>query len=215
MGRLSAQMQLYIGMGLLLVITLAVTFLVILPVYQQSATLQSQIKAEEGNLATAKALLARRQSAKVQSASNEIELMRVANQLPDSPQLPSVIIEIQDLANSADLSLQALSPSDISPVVDVTTGADAGYSEVPMTLQLRGDWADFITFFRNLAALDRGVRIESTTLTYVPGDEENDPYMDGTVGIKVYVMKAAATDKSPAATATPAGAQQTGTTTNP
>lgn len=199
MGRLSAKNQLYIGIALLVVISVAAVFLLILPVYQEAASLGSQISAEKTNLATAQALLARRQSAKAQAASNEVDLMRVANQVPDSPQLPSVIIEIQDLANAADLSLETIAPTEMKPMLDAN-GAELGYSEVPMDLSLRGEWDQMISFFQALAGLDRGVRIKTVDVTYVAGDAETKPYMDAKVGIAVYVMAAATTDKGSAST---------------
>lgn len=207
MGRLSAQNQMYIGIGLIVVLALLAVFLLIVPVFQEASTLSAQIAGERGNLSAAEALLARRQSAKAQAASNEVELMRIANQLPDSPQLPAVIIEIQDVANAAGLSLESISPQDMVEPPSEGGAGTAAYMRVPITLQLRGDWPDYIDFLHRVARLDRGVRITSVTLTGVPGTEATateaavDDYVDGNIEIEVYVMAAAVTDRNPGASA--------------
>lgn len=199
MGRLSPQNQLYIAIALIAILTLAAVFFGILPLFQEASTLDSQIAAERTSLADAQALLARRQSAKAQSATSEAELMRIANQVPDSPQLPSVIVELQDVANAAGVGLQSIAPADLAPGIAATEGGVPAYGIVPLTLVLRGDWADLIDYFHRIAKLNRGVRVVSTTFTYVPATDAETAadripaYVEANVALEVYVM-AAATD---------------------
>lgn len=209
MGRLSAQMQLYIGIGVVVVLALLVVVLVILPVYQESSALNAQIATENGNLATAQALLARRQSAKARSAANEVELMQIANALPDTPQLPSVIIEIQDLANASGVLLDSITPQDMKAAGSAAPGASgAGYSAVPISLRMTAShWADAVDMYHRVAKFDRGVRVVGSTFQYMEGSEEKPGYIDMSVSLEVYVMGAAATNRVPgsgsaAATAT-------------
>lgn len=198
MGRLSPQNQLYIAIAIIAVLTLAAVFFGILPLFQEASTLDSQIAAERTSLADAQALLARRQSAKAQSATSEAELMRIANQIPDSPQLPSVIVELQDVANAAGVELQSIAPSDLAPGQAAVEGGVPEYSVVPVNLVLRGDWADLIDYFHRIDRLNRGVRVVSTTFTYVPETEATDTeptvpaYVEANVLLQVYVMASAA-----------------------
>jgi len=199
MGRLSPQNQLFIAIAIIAVLTLAVVFFGILPLFQEASTLDGQIAAERTSLADAQALLARRQSAKAQSATSEAELMRIANQIPDSPQLPSVIVELQDVANAAGVGMQSITPADLAPGRVAAEGGVPAYSVVPITLILRGDWADLIDYFHRIDGLNRGVRVMSTTFTYVPKtvgatpSEDEPAYVEANVLLEVYVM-AAATD---------------------
>jgi Tfp pilus assembly protein PilO len=180
----------YIAVALLAVVTLAVAFFVILPLFQDASTVEAQIQTEESNLVAAQALLARRQSAKAQSAASEVELMRIANQIPDSPLLPTVIIELQDVANAAGIDFQSIAPGDLEPGKTAADGTPSEYSAVPITLILRGDWADHIDYFRRIQALDRGVRIAAVTFNYVPKSETDDDYVEANVTLEVYVMTA-------------------------
>ena len=213
MSRLSAQAQLYIAIALIAVVSLAVVFLGILPLFQKAATVQAEIGTEQSNLSAAEALLARRESAKMQSAANEVELMRIANQIPDSPQLPSVIIELQDVANLAGVDFQSLAPGEPGPAIleDGTTSSE--YSVVPMVLLIRGDWAELIDYLRRIDALERGVRITELSFVYVGAEIEDDvvitsAYVEANVTLEVYTMAAA-----PAAA--DAAAPSTATTTTP
>lgn len=191
MKRLSAQNQMYIAIALVVAVTLAVVFFGILPLFQESADLQEQIAAEETNLATAQALIERRQSAKAQSAANEVELMRIANQIPDSPQLPSVIIEIQDSANAANVELLQVAVEEVAPPLALADGTIPQYRVLPITVTMSGDWHEIIDFSRRLNNLDRGVRVVDSTYVYVPPADEEQAYVEGVVVLHVYMMEAA------------------------
>lgn len=199
MGRLSIRNQMFIAIALIAALALAFVLLAIIPAFQRSADLDAQIETESMNLSTAEALLARRQSAKAQSASNEAELMRIANQVPESPQLPTVIIELQELANLADVTFFEISPQDIV-VPDVVEGAPAAnYSIIPISVMLHGDWLDHIDFFHRLSRMERGHRISEVTLNYIPETDEEPAYVECGFTLEVYVMAAIAAAPVPPA----------------
>lgn len=195
MKRLTAQMQMYVAIAVVAVLTLAAVFFGILPLLQEAASLDAQIETEQSAVAAAQALVARRQSAKAQSAANEVELMRISNQIPDSPQLPAVIIEVQDVANAAGVELPQLEVGDVVPAAALADGTIPAYSELELTIIIRGDWAEIIDFCRRLNALDRGVRFTTSTFVYIPGDAEADVegYVEGSATLEVYTMAAPTT----------------------
>jgi Tfp pilus assembly protein PilO len=202
MNRLSVQTQMYILIAVIALVTVGVVFLVIVPMMQEAATLDSQIATEQGNLATAQALVARRQSAKAQSAANEVELMRIANQVPDSPQLPSLIIEVQDVANAAGVDLPQIQVGDVAPAAPGPDGVVRQFSTLQITVRVTGEWPNVIDFDRRLSKLDRGVRVVTSTFTYMPETEEEEDYVEATSVLEVYVMAAATTDAAPATAVT-------------
>lgn len=182
----------YVAIAVIAVLTLAVVFLGILPQFQQAATVDEQILTEQANLSAAQALLSRRQSAKAQSAANEVELMRIANQIPDSPQLPSVIIELQDIANASGVDLQSISPSDMTIATDAD-GKPLEFSVVPVSLIVRGQWAELIDYVGRIARLERGVRLVGSSYTYVEATDVEPAYVEATIELETYVMGAAST----------------------
>ncbi len=209
MNRLSSQNQLIIAGVVLVLITVVVVLLGIMPLFQEASDLDSRIAGAETEINSAKALLARRQSAKARAAANQLELMRIANQVPEAPELPSLIVDLQDAANQAGLTFVQVSVGEPLPVAE-----GAAYSEVQLDVLVQGEWTDTIEFWRRLDALMRGIRTESGTVSYKLASEEgaSDPdYLETTLRLKAYF--ATPTEKPAAPTAPlapPASAPTTG-----
>lgn len=159
MNKLSTQMQMYIAIGLIAVLSLAFILLGILPKFQAASEVDAGIETAEIELQTAQALLTRRQAAKSQAAANEVVLMDIANKVPDSPQLPGLVVELQEIANAAGVTLGQISVGDI---VDPVAGDDGvvptEYDRMEITVLVVGDWGDAVDFYRRVEKLDRGPR---------------------------------------------------------
>ncbi|GAB4283820.1 MAG: hypothetical protein Kow0067_05240 [Coriobacteriia bacterium] len=210
MNRLSSQNQLIIAGVVLVLITVVVVMLGIMPLFQEASDLDSRIADAETQINSAKALLARRQSAKARAAANQLELMRIANQVPEAPELPSLIVDLQDAANEAGLEFVQVSVGDPGAPTP-----EASYSEVPIEVILEGDWTDTIEFLRRLDALMRGVRVQNGTCRYVAIEDAeagtSDEFIETTLLVKAYF--ATPTEKPAAPTAPlapPASAPTTG-----
>lgn len=193
MKKLSAQVQMYIVIALVAVATLAAVFFGIMPIFREASAVEKELASEQAKLEETKAVVKRRQSAKENSAANEVELMRIANRIPDSPQLPGLIIELQDMANAADVELFELTVAEEITQEALEDGTVPPYSTLQVTVSYVGTkWTDVIAFNRLLAELDRGVRVLTTNYTYVAPDAEHDEKrIDGVALIEVYMMDAA------------------------
>ncbi len=215
MNRTSAQTQMILVIALIVVFAAVVLMLGIVPTFKKAAALDDQIAQAQTDLQGAKILVQRRQAAKAASAANQVELMKLANRVPDSPQLPTVIIQLQDAANAAGLEFAQISPQGVEPGEELAspTGVPA-FSKVPITVVLKGSWADIIEFTRRLDAMERGIRITATNFINVPEDEKTDRYVEANMTLEVYVMAAAdmsgstaSTSAQPAAPAAPTGTE--------
>lgn len=203
MASLSARNQLVIAIVVLVLAAAAVAAFLVLPQFTQASEVDAQIDAERANLAAARALVERRQSAKAQSAQNEVELMRIANQIPDAPQLPSVIIDLQDVANASGLEFPQITVGEMAPGKDEQGQETDAYSALPITLVLRGEWADLIEYYRKIDKLDRGVRITSSSFTYVPETDTSEAYVQANIVLEVYVMAASSVPPASSETTSP------------
>jgi Tfp pilus assembly protein PilO len=194
MGRLSVRNQILIAGALIVVIVIAVVVVVILPLITQAGEVDELIATEETNRMTAQTVVNRRQEKKSLSAVSEVELMRLANQVPDTPQLPSVIIELQNAANDAGLEFP-----------QITTGAigadEGGFSPITLSVNLEGSWIEMIEYLRLIDSLDRGTRVVTVVYNYVSGTEDEPGYVTAAINLEVYVMPAAAT--APAGASSP------------
>jgi len=190
-------MQLYIAIGLIAALALAFVLLVIVPKFGAVTAVDSEIAAAKTELQSAEALLARRQSVKAQAAANEVELMQIANQVPDSPQLPGVIIETQDVANASGVELLSLSAGEISSPPAAADGTVPQYQMLNISVTSEGQWSEMIDFCRRLHGLKRGTRVTDLAFTYTPETEEEDAFINSSATIQVYMM-ASATTTAPA-----------------
>jgi Tfp pilus assembly protein PilO len=180
--------------ALIFAIAVIVVIIIIWPLVTQAGEVDELIATEETNRMTAQTVVNRRQEKKSLSAVSEVELMRLANQVPDTPQLPSVIIELQNAANDAGLEFP-----------QITTGAigadEGGFSPIVLSVNLEGSWIEMIEYLRLIDSLDRGTRVVSVVYNYVGGTEEEPGYVTAVVALEVYVMPAAAT--APAGASSP------------
>lgn len=203
MNRLSAQNQLIIAIVAIVIMAVAVVFFAIMPQFERATLLDQKIAEATSEIQSQQAVLARRQSAKAQSADNQVEMLRIANQVPESPELPTLIVDLQDTANAAGLDFTQLQPGTPTPVVNAAAQS-MGYSAVSITMMVSGSWADQIEFLRKIDKLSRGVRIKTISYSYSPETQEDEAAVIGTIAIEVYTMSIVQTNVSGASTSAPA-----------
>lgn len=158
--KISARDQVLIAAGLMLAGTAAAVFLLIWPMFQQIGEINSQIEATEQEYLAAQALLTQRMQARDNAAATAAELVLLGNRLPETPDLPALIIALQDVADVSGMQLVRVTPADAE-----AEGGD-GYLAYDVTLDLTGRWADYIDFCRRMQKVTRGVRILNASVTY-------------------------------------------------
>jgi len=149
------------------VIVIALVLLLVLPQYQKLGALDEQIQSATQEVSSAKTLLAQREQIKDRAAETDAKWLRLANMVPESPDLPSLIIEIQDLAFDTGVQLQSLQPSDLK--------AGANYQAIPISFNVVGTWSDTVDFLQGLMKLERGIRIVSFSSTVSPTISNANP----------------------------------------
>jgi len=186
-------------LAFVVVIALAVVF-AILPQFSQLDSLSQQRATAQAQVDQAKAILAQLEDAKTRSAATEAEMLKIGTEMPDSPQLPSLIIEMQDLANDAGVSMISFAPAQPTP----TPGGQ--YTEISMTTQLKSTWDDLLDYMRRLNRATRVLRTTNVTINPASTDTtesagENIP-LTVSLTIKAYVMGTNGVIQSTAATST-------------
>jgi len=187
MNRLSAMNQMIIAGVLIVALSAAVVFFGILPMFDKAAVMDAEIKTLDSEIMSQRALVERRLSAKAQAAQTDVDLINLANQVPESPDLPTLIINLQDAANAAGLVFAQIAPATPEPVVG-PDGAPAGYSAIPISLRVEGQWSDIIEYVRRLSKFPRGLRITNATFVNVPGTTERERHVSAQVSVTVYTM---------------------------
>lgn len=196
--KLTTKNKLILMAALVVVVALALAAFLVYPQFGKIASLDSQIEEAQAQIDQAKVLLEQRQAVKARAAETEAELLRLQNELPESPEIASLIIELQDTANEAGVEFVTLTPDD---PVQVT-----GYSSVKMKMKTQGIWADTIDFMRRVSKLTRQVRIVGFTAQPIPqtaGSEDDEQGVEMVADLEVYTLASAQS----AGAAAPAGTQ--------
>jgi Tfp pilus assembly protein PilO len=182
--KLSYRNKLILAGAVAVLLAVLVFVMLVLPEFQRLRTYEDQIAEADRQISQAQSLLAQRQEVKARSAETEAKRIRLANQMPETPELPSLIIELQDTVNEAGLEFASLTPSEPSQV-------EAGYSEITMAMLVRGTWQDTVDLMQRLPRLTRQVRIVgfNTAVQQSRDDEDDDTNVVETgMTIRVYTM---------------------------
>jgi Tfp pilus assembly protein PilO len=153
-------------------------------------SLGEQISTAEQEAQAATALLEQRREVKDAASVTDATLIQLGNAVPANPELPSLIIELQDVAYSTGVSLRVVTPS------DPTQEDGEDFITIPVAIEFWGTWADSVDYLQQLQRLSRQVRIaefESTLLDETSGAEAGikfPPYyqVSTTANLEVYVI---------------------------
>ena len=177
-------LQKMIAVAVLIVgLAAAVVAFVILPQFAQLADLQQQKTDAEARSAQAAMVLETLRGAKGRAAVTEAELLKIGTQMPDSPQLPALIMELQDIANTSGVKVSSLSPG------QPTIAAGGQYTEISMSEAVTAEWDDLLDYLKRVDRSTRLLRVTSVSIT--PPASTNDTSTAAVTALTVSVtMKA-------------------------
>lgn len=199
--KLSMRDQMILVGVLLLAGAAAFVFLLIVPQFQKIGRINGEISAADQETVDAQALLDRRIAARDNAAKTSAELLLLGNRVPEAPELPALIIAMQDMADASGMQLQRIAPQ------DATVEGGEGYTARNITLALVGRWPDYIDFVRRLQKTTRGIRVLSASASVLEMEESDTDMTPGTVqetliavtmDIQVYTYEGAAAAAPPA-----------------
>jgi type IV pilus assembly protein PilO len=197
--------QIIVSAVVAVIVILAVAAFLVWPQVQQIGQLNDEIKAAQSEVERGRALLDARKASKDRAAETDARWLRLANLMPEGPDLPSLIVELQDSAFAAGVQLVSVKPEAPTP------GAE--YYTIPIEVQVIGTWADSVDFLQRIMKLNRGVRVMESVSTRTDNAEqaarENEFLPDYSaytvIKLEGYMMPSSSgSTATPAATATPA-----------
>jgi Tfp pilus assembly protein PilO len=203
--------QMMIAAGVLaFVVAAAAVFLLVVPQFAQLGDLETRRLTAEQTMGQTQAKLVQLEQVKRGASETQAQLIKISNEVPDSPELPTLVLELQNAADSAGLDFQSIKPAEPTDV------PAASYREIAIQMKLQGRWADVLDFLRRTQKMTRGVRMVSVELVpgpLVTGSTVTTPTPDTPIDLttnltmKVYVMAlssaAASAAPAPAAPAAP------------
>lgn len=153
--KLSSRDLMIVVVAAIAVVAILFVVFAIVPQFNELSALDAAMLKAQGDITAAQQLLASRQGAKAQAAETQAQLTRLDNEIPDAPELPTLIIDLQDAANDAGVVMDTLSPGRPSAPAD-------GYQKISLGFNVTGQWDDAVDFLRRLSELNRGVRVLSS-----------------------------------------------------
>lgn len=157
--KLTSMQKMILAIVAIVAVALLVVVLVILPLFTQMGTLDAEMTAALQQKQQAQALLAQLEQAKLRASQTQAELLRVGTQMPDSPQLPTLIIELQDMANQSGVYYTTFAPGQPTPV------PAKNLTEIPLNVVTQTTWADLLDYTRRLNKSTRLIRVTNITIT--------------------------------------------------
>ncbi len=201
----SMQKMIAVIVAIVIAAVLVVVFL-IMPQFSTLSDLDAQLSAAQLSVQQAQATLTQLESVKQGAAITDAELLKGGTEMPDSPQLPTLIIELQDIAAASGVTVTHFGPSQPTP------GVGGQFTEVPIALNVNAHWDDLLDYLRRINESTRLLRI--TTLGITPPTStsstetvtEANQVLGVTINMKAYVIGNNGVLGSQGATATaPAG----------
>ncbi|GAB4252317.1 MAG: hypothetical protein Kow00129_13190 [Thermoleophilia bacterium] len=149
------------GVGLVLIAVLYWFFL-LSPIRAHIAETETLIEQERQQLQAAQAKLAQMEQTRLEAKRNNARLIQLAKMVPVDEEVPSLLLQVQDLAAESGIDFLSITPSSDD------SGGEIG--SIPLALTFKGtffDVNDFLYRAERLAA-NPGRLLAGTTLTLSP-----------------------------------------------
>ncbi|MBS3908293.1 MAG: type 4a pilus biogenesis protein PilO [Actinobacteria bacterium] len=111
---------------------------------------------QEQRLQAAKNTLSMLEEVKRNAANAEIEYIKMSNRMPSSPELPSLIVEMQNISNDAGVELVSISPGEPSSIGE--------YNEMKISAVVNGSYVALIDFLRRVEKAPRAFRVDNINI---------------------------------------------------
>jgi Tfp pilus assembly protein PilO len=189
-------------------------FLLVKPQMEKSSDLDGQLADLRQQVDTA---LASQHETDSGETIDVADVFRLTKAMPDSTDIPGVILELNSVASAAGVDFVSIAPG--APVAK-----EGGYEAVPITLTFQGnyyDLTDFLFRLRNLVVVNDGEleaagRLFSLDVMDLHEADRGFPQIEAALTVSAYAFATpAATGTAPPATTTTAPASTSSTTTTP
>jgi type IV pilus assembly protein PilO len=200
--KLTSMQKMLAVSALMAVIVIAGVVLLIVPKFGEMSALDAELQSANDQIAQTKGLLAQLEQAKATASVTQAELLALGNQFPDKPELPALVIELQDVSNDSGIRFESIGPGAPTP------SAGGQYSEMLISARVTGTWPDVLDYLRRLNRMTRAVRVTDVAITPIASlsaTSTEAPDVGASITMRAYVMNAPT--PQPAAPAEPAVGQ--------
>jgi len=171
------------------------------PQVARLAELDQQRATEETKLETSKSMLAMLVQVRQNASESEFELVKIRTKMPSQPELLTLIVALQNIADDAGVDLQSITPG--------MPTSQGDYGEVAISASVSGSYVSIIDFLKRLEKASRELRVN--TINVATG--QNYPDLDVKLAMSAFTMNDT-TQTAPAVPSQNAAVSQTATAAN-
>lgn len=205
-----------------LAILVAGWFLLVSPQRSHASDLRSQAATQQTANQSLAAQVAQLRQQQKDLPAQQRKLSQIAAKIPNNPMLPALIRQLSAAAQGTNVDLVSLAPgapaavtatgtAAATPTAGATAAAAVPLAQIPVTLQVTGNYFNIEQFFASVEKLTRAMRVNSFTLvpatsgssaggaksasghTLAPGD------LNGSIQAVVFMSPDTTTPAAPAA----------------
>ena len=170
--KLSLQETLIVGVVVILIITIFYAMFVWIPLNKKINDVREIQNEEIKNAKAAISTLERLQQIKKESAVVESKIMHLSQRMPDSPEIPSLIIELEEIAIQSGMDMVSFRPSEPAIVED-------NFREMAINLNMKGafnriqgDGGSLLDFIYRLENFPREFKLSSLSISPTEVDDK-------------------------------------------
>lgn len=208
---------LLMGLGIVL-FAVVIWFVVLSPIRGDIANTQLAIEDEQTRVVQAKTELKQAEATRAEGKRNQMRLLELAKMVPMSEELPSLLLQIQDLADQSGIKFIQVTPGQVKP------SKSGAFQAIPLDLEFSGTYFDVSDFIyraeQMVAGPGRLLAVKTVNLTLDSGTEGSTAIKAGVspqlkVNMSVYAFIFGAGTAVPATVppSTPTAGQDSGSTT--
>jgi type IV pilus assembly protein PilO len=185
--KLTSMQKMLAVVAIVVVIAIAAVALLIVPKFGELSQLALDREAALAEVQQTQTRVAQLRQSAAKASVTQAELLKLANQFPENPELPSLIMELQDAANSSGIRFTTFGPGKPG------TAVDGRYTELPLEVAFTGTWSDMLDYLRRVNHMTRAIRVTSVSLAgqaapLDPAQASEDMTLSLTLSMRAYVM---------------------------
>lgn len=181
--KLTFQQQLIAFILLFISVLVLFYFFAWSPQSEELASIAKQRSSEEQKIKMARATLARLEGLKESAPKIEAKIIKIGRKMPKDPDLPGLIVQIQNMANDSSVSVDALKPNEPQPA--------SGYSKMDVSLSIKGTYAEISEFLFRIENSHRAMRVDNLSIS--PAD---NPTLQASLTISTFVLGGGSSTRS-------------------
>lgn len=161
-GKLTKLQRLLISLAIFVALVGSFVYFMYLPKLEQIKNLAKELKRLEQKLASSKRMAAQAEVYRSKMKAAEDRFQTALKALPEKKEIPSLLTNISRSGQSSGLEFLLFQPQDNVP--------KEFYAEIPVAIQVEGNYHNVATFFAKVAQLSRIVNIRNIHVASKSGD---------------------------------------------